>query len=650
EQVTRRELYRDCFVGEIRATRGQELCELRAPGEERFLGLGEEFGGVDPLAIRRQMIRRTIQEHLAKQVRLRPLGIKVLSLFFVDRVEKYRRYDDDGSAHKGEYATMFEEEYTRLAAHPDFRDLFTSAPVTAAEVHDGYFSMDRASQRWRDTRGESQADESAYALILRDKEKLLSFTTPLQFIFSHSALREGWDNPNVFQVCALRDIAGEVARRQSIGRGLRLAVNQEGERVRGPAVNTLTVVATESYEQFASGLQHELSETGIQFGVVADFQFAGIQGASAAPMGYEASRQLWQQLADAGYLSASGHVEDALRQALSTASVRLPGEFEPQRAAILAVLRKAAGRLDIKNADEHRVVRTRQAVLDSADFLALWERIKHKTTYRVHFDNAKLIEACTQALANAPTIPRARLQWTTAGVKIEHSGVRGVETSSEAPAALEEHDIPLPDPLTELQVRTQLTRRSLARILINSGRLTNFRDNPQQFLAVAAEVINHARRLAIVDGIRYQRLGNDAYSVQELFCASKLIGYLKHMVPATRCVYEEVVTQSEVEKRFADQLEKNTSVKVYAKLPAKFQIATPLGPYNPDWAALIERDGRERLYFVVETKAGLFADDLRGTEAGKIACGKAHFAALASGDNPARFLVATSLDDLLAEN
>ena len=268
EQTTGRAVYRDCRIGEIRVEKGNEFVELRVPGGEEYLQRGEAWGDVDGSAVAREMIRRTIREHLDKEKRLRAQGIKVLSLFFIDRVERYRRYEADGSAVKGDYAVIFEEEYRRLAKHPDYRTLFREVDLTAAaeDVHRGYFSIDRR-RRWTDTAENNQANrdaERAYNLIMREKEKLLSLDTPLKFIFSHSALREGWDNPNVFQICALRDVRTERERRQTIGRGLRLCVNRQGERVRGFDVNTLTVVARESYEEFAEQLQREIEKEGLQ--------------------------------------------------------------------------------------------------------------------------------------------------------------------------------------------------------------------------------------------------------------------------------------------------------------------------------------------------------------------------------------------------
>ena len=660
EQTTKRELYRDMRVGEIRAGRGQAMLELRYPGGEQWLEPDQAHGDVDPSAIQRQMIRRTIKEHLDKELVLRPKGIKVLSLFFIDAVDRYRLYDADGNPQSGVYAKMFEEEYTRYSKHPDYRNLFAEVDLSdaAADVHAGYFSIDRKKvggktvEMIKDTSGTTKADDDAYNLIMRDKERLLSLATPLKFIFSHSALREGWDNPNVFQICTLRDIQSERMRRQTIGRGLRLCVNQKGERERGFDINTLTVIATESFEQFAENLQKEVEQdTGIRFGIVEKHQFVAIAtiqvDGQLAPLGLEASETLWQALKDKGYINAQGKVQDVLKSALKDGSLEVPAAFAEQREQIATVLRKLTGRLEVKNADERKTVRTRQAVLQSPEFKALWDRIKHKTTYRVAFDNEKLIASCIEAVQKAPRITKARLQWRKADIAIGKAGIEATEKKGAANVTLDETDIALPDILTDLQDRTQLTRRSLQRILVESRRLDDFKRNPQQFIEQIAEAINRCKRLAVVDGIKYQRLGDASYYAQELFEREELTGYLKNMLAADKSVYESVVYDSTVEHDFADQLEKNDAVKVYAKLPGWFKIPTPLGSYNPDWALLLQEDGEERLYFVVETKAGLFADDVRTREQAKIDCGRAHFQSLAVGEDPARYAVARSLDDLL---
>jgi len=661
ELVTNRDIYHDCRVGEIRVQKGNEFMELRAPGGEHFLRIGQAYGDVDALAVQREMIRRTIKEHLDKEKRLRPQGIKVLSLFFIDVVEKYRKYDADGNAVKGDYARIFEEEYQRWARHPDYQSLFEEVDLTAAaeEVHNGYFSIDKKGG-WTDTAENNQANrdsaERAYNLIMREKEKLLGLETPLKFIFSHSALKEGWDNPNVFQICALREMGSERERRQTIGRGLRLCVKAEGNdfiRVRGFETNTLTVIATEGYKQFAENLQKEIeADTGIRFGIVEAHQFAGVAVTDAkgktTPLGFEQSKELWEHLKAQGYIDAKGKVQDALKKALKDGTLKVPEAFAAQLPQIKDVLRKLAGKLEIKNADERQQVRTRQVVLHSEEFKALWNRIKHKTTYRVAFDNEKLINQCITAIRDAPPIAATRLQWRTADLAIGRAGVDVNMVSESMPVYLAEHDVPLPDLLTDLQDKTQLTRRTIARILTESGRLNDFKRNPQQFIELSGQAINRAKRLAIVDGIKYQRMGDDYYYAQELFEQEELTGYLKNMLTDTqKSVFEQVVYDSGIEEEFARQLENNEAVKVYAKLPGWFRVPTPLGAYNPDWAVLLVIDGTERLYFVVETKSSLFTDDLRDRESAKITCGEAHFKALESGDNPARFVKASTLDDVL---
>ncbi|HJT58328.1 MAG TPA: DEAD/DEAH box helicase family protein, partial [Ktedonobacteraceae bacterium] len=496
-ELTGRALYADCRIGEIRVAKGSQYMELRVPGDEVFLRPGQAWGEVDVLTVQREMIRRTIKEHFDKELRLHPLGIKVLSLYFVDAVEKYRQYDTDGNALKGVYARIFEDEFRRLARHPDYRPLFDGTDLTqAAELaHDGYFSIDKRGG-WTNTDENNQTNrenaERAYTLIMRDKERLLSFDTPLRFIFSHSALREGWDNPNVFQICTLREIQTERERRQTIGRGLRLCVNQDGERLHGFDVNTLTVIATESYEQFAEQLQKEIeTDTGIRFGIVEEHQFAGIPvtstGGQAVALGIEQSTKLWEYLKAQGYLDDHGKVQDALKIALKEGTLTIPDSYVPQLDQITAILRKAAGRLDIKDANERRQIPTRKAVLHSSEFKALWDRIKHKTTYRLHFDNTQLVANCIDALRDGPPISKTRLQWRKADIAIGKAGVEATEREGAATIVLDEADITLPDVLTDLQDRTQLTRRTIAQILVDSGRLSDFRRNPQQFIELAAE-------------------------------------------------------------------------------------------------------------------------------------------------------------------
>jgi type III restriction enzyme len=663
QQTTHRAIYADFRIGEINFSKntpkGEQFLELRYPGGEVNLTIGQAHGDVDALALQREMIRRTIKEHLDKEMRLRPKGVKVLSLFFIDAVDKYRQYDADGKPVKGEYALIFEEEYRRAAKLPAYQSLFAEIDLASAAeaVHNGYFSIDKKGG-WSDTldnnAGNRDNAERAYNLIMKEKEKLLGFETPLKFIFSHSALKEGWDNPNVFQICALREMGTERERRQTIGRGLRLCVNQQGDRLRGFDVNTLTVIATESYEQFAENLQKEIEkETGIRFGLVEDHQFAAVaitgEDGQAAALGFDQSKVLWDHLKAQGYIDKQGKVQDTLKTALQNGTLALPASFEAQRGQIIDVLRKVGSRLEIKNADERHVIRTRQAVLHSEEFKSLWDRIKYQTSYRVEFDNEKLVADAISSMQKMPDIVRARLQWRKADIAIGKAGVAATQKTGSATVTLEESDMVLPDILTDLQDRTQLTRRTISKVLVESGRLDDFKRNPQQFIALTSEIINRCKRMALVDGIKYQRLGDEQYFVQELFERTELSGYLKNMLmDTTKSVYEHVVYDSNTERDFADALEKNEAIKVYAKLPGWFKVPTPLGSYNPDWAVLVEQDGAERLYFVVETKSSLFTDDLRDKESGKIECGKAHFQALATEGTGAEYMVARSVDDVLA--
>ena len=657
EEITNRAIYENMSIGEINVrdatmqVKGSQLDPLR---------IGEAIGSVSGDALKRLMIHRTIQEHLDKEIRFQDTAnnVKVLSLFFIDAVEHYRAYDEDGNPAKGKYARMFEEEYTKLAKLSIYQTLFykVDLSINSEEVHEGYFSIDKKGT-WQDTAENNQLNrdnaERAYNLIMKDKEKLLSFDTKLKFIFSHSALKEGWDNPNVFQICTLRDIGTERERRQTIGRGLRLSVNHDGQRIRDNNVNILTVIANESYEEFADNLQKEIEQdTGIRFGVVNKEQFAAIlmkgENGEKKSLGIEASEAIWSFLKKQHYIDNTGKVQNTLRAVLKNGTFELPEEFSAYRADVTTILKRLAGKLDIKNADDRRTIRTRQAILDGGDFKALWDRIKHKTTYRVIFDNDKLIEDCAKSIQNSAPITKTRAQFRKANIAIGQGGVEGTETTVSGFTTISENDIELPDIITDLQDKTQLTRSSIVQILRDSRRIEDFKRNPQQFIDQSTEAINRTKRLALVDGIRYKRLGDTDCYAQELFTSEELTGYLKNTLKAQKSVHEYIIYDSETERLFAEALERKKTVKVYAKLPAWFKIPTPLGTYNPDWAVLIEKDGSEKLYFVVETKSSIWWDDLRHREGAKIKCGERHFEAIRGDDNnPTKFIKATSVEDVM---
>jgi type III restriction enzyme len=504
---------------------------------------------------------------------------------------------------------------------------------TAADgVHNGYFSQDKKGV-FKDTNGNTLADDDAYNLIMRDKEKLLSFDSKLRFIFSHSALREGWDNPNVFQICTLNETKSEVKKRQEIGRGLRLCVNQSGERIHGFDVNTLTVMANQSYESFAKALQAEIEkEEGIKFGVIEAHSFANLPvkqtDGSQTYLGQQASEEIHAYFYDHLYIDDHGKIQDSLRTALKNNTLELPAVYEVNRSAITALAKKVNGNLNIKNHDDKRKVKLNKRVYLSPEFKQLWDKIKYKTTYAVEFDSEGLIDACCREMRRSLNIETAKLIYTKAALDIAAGGVGTTEKDRTAVLATHLRE-ELPDIISFLQNETNLTRRTIVATLKQSGTLNLFKKNPQKYMDEIAKIISAQMQLQIVDGIKYTKIGDDDYYAQELFENKELCGYLaKNMVESSKSVYEYVIYDSDNEANFARKFENNKQIKLYAKLPDWFKIVTPLGGYNPDWAVLIEKGGEEKLYFVLETKANIGIEALRPTENAKIVCGRRHFAAL----------------------
>jgi type III restriction enzyme len=647
-----RDVYDGYVVNDIYCEPGNEYIDFTSKPE--VIRLGEMVGDVSPDEYKRLQIRKTIEEHLDKELKLTPLGIKVLSLFFIDKVANYRFYGEDGNARKGKYALIFEEEYLQLIKKPKYHSLFeevnTESPVEA--VHDGYFSIDKSGKskgQFKDTSGVTQLDEDTYQLIMRDKEKLLGFESKLKFIFSHSALKEGWDNPNVFQICTLNETASVIKKRQEIGRGLRLAVNQNGERVHGFEVNTLTVMANESYEDFVSQLQREIEEEeGIRFGVVEKHLFANIvietEDHKQAFLGADVSEKIWQHLCDARYIDKNGKVQDTLRAGIKENQVNLPEELSAHASRIIAVLKKVAGNLNIKNAGDKKPVALNKSVYLGEEFKQLWNRIKYKTTFRVDFDVEDLIKKCAAEIQKNLVVGKAKFVYRKGTAKIERGGIT-VDEVHEIRHMYDAKDYALPDIVSYLQNETNLTRRTLVAILTQCGRLQDFKNNPQKFTDEVSAIIRREMRHFIVDGIKYEKIGGDHYYAQELFENKELIGYLnKNMLEARKSVYDHVIYDSEVEAGFAKSFEQSKDVKVYAKLPGWFKIETPLGHYNPDWAVLVDHDGGEKLYFVVETKGSILGEMLRPVEKAKIECGREHFKAL--GENVG-FTVADNFETFL---
>lgn len=662
-QVTKLQQYEGYFINDIYTISGNEYIEFL---NGTILRLEEVIGSVDDGLLKRMMIRKTIEEHLDKELVLNPKGIKVLSLFFIDAVKHYRQYDGDGNRRNGDYALMFEEEYSKIILKPKYQSLFNElvgGKGDLTEIHDGYFSIDKKAKAsnkkekfeyYKDTNGSVSADESTYNLIMKDKEKLLSFSSKLRFIFSHSALKEGWDNPNVFQICTLKEAgASEIRRRQEIGRGLRLAVNQDGERVRGFEVNTLTVMASESYEDFVDNLQKEMErETGIVFGLIQAHSFnnitVGMNGAEPVFFGQKESEKLFDFLMLKGYINPKGKVQELLKNDLRSDLVELPdGLQEHVKAQIIDTLKQSAGKLEIKRNEQKQIIKVNKQILLSPEFKELWDKIKYKTTYAVKFDSDSLVKACTKHISERLVVNRGKLIYEKTKLELDHGGLSFAEPETEYGLLNNEVAI-LPDIVSYLQNETQLTRRSIVSILIGCSNLKFFKVNPQKFIEGCIDIINEQMRLHIVDGIVYSKIGDNEVYSQELFEEEQLTGYLKsNMRSSTKSPYEYVIYDSGVESDLTSEFERNKNIKVYAKLPSWFKIDTPLGTYNPDWAVLIDIDGKERLYFILESKGTMGYDFLRPAEQGKIECGKAHFSELAKGTSNIKMEHISNMDDFV---
>lgn len=708
-----RTVYEGYVINDIYCEEGSEYIDFTS--RDDILELGQSIGEVDQDTYKRLQVSKTVEEHLEKELKfyrkittgvdvmdhskiLSQKGIKVLSLFFIDKVANYRGYSSDGVPIQGKFSKWFEEEFTQQLRKPKYRVLYPSIwnkegdkndagkytlnehalKELASSVHDGYFAQDRKkdtsgnpifteSKMLKGEGGKTAADESAYNLIMKDKEKLLSMDEKLRFIFSHSALKEGWDNPNVFQICTLNETNSVMKKRQEIGRGLRLAVDQSGERVPyGFEVNTLTVMANESYEKFVADLQKEIEEEeGIKFGAVEKHQFANIVISDGHDtkefLGAKKSEEIYQHLADKGYIDNKGKILDSLKTDLVDNTVSLPESVQEHSDAILATLTKVAKGLSIKKHEDKKTATLREdngkQIVLGDDFKALWDRIKYKTAYRVNFSVDELVQKCIKEIRSSVAVASAKFEYKKVKVAVTEAELKTFDEESKI-QYYRNRNFQLPDVVTYIESNTNLTRKTVVDILLGLGdKLEAFKNNPQRFIELASEVIRKQMRLAIVDGISYHRIGDEDYYAQELFQEEELTGYLKNMVEANKSVYDYIICDSDTEFEFAEKLEESTDIKLYAKLPAWFKIDTPLGSYNPDWAILVNKDGidkedgmSDQLYFVVETKSSIFSDDLRASEQAKINCGIEHFNALSKDKNgnalknPAKFVKADNFD------
>ena len=705
-----RELYEGYSIAGIDCTPEYEHIEF---GNTEEIALGKAIGDIDENIVKRAQIRRTIEAHLDKELRYTDKGIKVLSLFFIDKVDKYRH--EDGTP--GIYAKMFEECYLELLTKPKYAPIRERFAADVSKVHNGYFSQDKKG-RLKDTKGNTLADDDTYNTIMRDKEWLLSFECPLRFIFSHSALKEGWDNPNVFQVCTLIDQKSTFTCRQKVGRGLRLCVNQDGERIEDKNINILHVMANESFAEFADTLQKEIEdETGVKFGVLQLDLFAGMvyeekktvekqitcaqaqdlislfemkgyiddTGKITETLGqavtektvelppelepvkeqivqmiekseeiiepsnitnltytetvteekevtYEDAQELMAHFESKGYITGSGKMKDTMKNALKNGTLDLPKKYEAARQRFESIITNADNKPPVRDASRDVVVRINKQVMISPEFLELWSKIKQKTAYRVSIDTDTLIENSVKALKDMPAIPKTQLVSQTADIHIENAGISHTEREMRT-VDIENSYQSLPDLITAISDETLLTPATVNEILIRSGRLGDFLNNPETFLERTTEIIKNNRHVLAIDGISYIKLDGQEYYAQEIFDTEEFIANLdRNAVKVDHSVYDYIVyDSSSIERPFAVALDNDPDVKMFFKIPDRFKIETPIGTYNPDWAVYLTKNGEEKLYFVLETKGSTSFMDLRTREQLKIHCGKKHFEALNNG-------------------
>lgn len=636
-----RDAYRDGYIVQnIDCTPGAEYIEFN---QGRFLELGQEVGGLGDDIMKAQ-VWETVEQHLRKERALKGKDIKVLSLFFVDRVANYRIYNEDGSTSLGKIGQWFEEAYKELTAKPIYKGLI---PFDVAEVHNGYFSQDKQGHA-KDTRGNTADDDDTYSLIMRDKERLLDPNVALRFIFSHSALREGWDNPNVFQICTLNETQSVERKRQEIGRGLRLPVNADGERVHDETVNRLTVIANESYEDFARTLQTEFEEDfGIKFGRVEKIAFAKLiqrapDGTETA-LGQDASVKLWGELVSKGYLNSTGDILAKFDPKNPHFKLEVSNEFAALAPEIIDEVNRKLFKNRIVNAREEHTLKFRKEVQLSPEFQALWEKIKYRTRYRVIFETTDLIDRALARIKQIEPIKAARVATAVVEVEITDAGVSADKQISSRVRETEQVKV-LPDILAFLQKETELTRHTLAEILKRSGRLAEFKINPQAFMAAVAKEISRALHDLMLEGIKYEKVAGQHWEMSRIEQEAeegivRYLGNLYEVQNREKALFDAIVYDSEVERQFARDLDHNENVKLFVKLPSWFKIDTPIGTYNPDWAFVTERD--EKLYFVRETKSALDSEERRTKENQKIACGRRHFESIGVD-----FSVVTSLAEV----
>lgn len=464
---------------------------------------------------------------------------------------------------------------------------------------------------------------------MRNKEQLLSMEEPLKFIFSHSALREGWDNPNVFQICTLNETRSAVKKRQEIGRGLRLPVNQNGDRVFDDNINKLTIIANESYDDFADALQKEYEEDcGVTFGKVPKLAFKGLEMVvddKEVTLDRETSETLWAELASKGFIDKSGKIQPSFKPKESSFSLGLSAQFADMEGEIITILQGFELERHIKKDEEPKRLKLNKEIFLDPEFENLWNKIKHRTTYQVEYSTAKLITNCIDSIKKMEKIEPVTVSYKEAQIDVELKGLTVQETKANYHKIKFTGD--LPDIIAYLQKQTELTRKTLVEIIQGSGRIAEFIVNPQKFMDEVSSIINRELHKLMIDGIKYEKLtvGHTEWSMQ-LFREDELKDYFEQCIGASKSVFDRVIYDSEIERKFAEDLDKREDIKLFVKLPSWFKVETPIGTYNPDWAIVKQED--HTIYLVRETKGTKNQAQLRNSENDKKYCGNRHFEAL----------------------
>ena len=649
------EQYRDGFVvADINAnsdtlsfTNGVELTA------------GEATGDVTEATLRRIQIREAIKAHFDKEQALFQQGVKVLTLFFIDEVVKYRDYE--AADEKGEYARIFEEEYllylNEVLALDETPYSQYLKGIAADKTHRGYFSIDKKNKRLTDStvakRGENAGlsdDVDAYDLILKDKERLLSLAEPVRFIFSHSALREGWDNPNVFVICALKHSDNTISRRQEVGRGLRLSVNQSGERMDHPAtvhdINVLTVVASESYKDFVAALQKDISESLSARPRVANAEyFTGKVLKTAAgdiPVTPELAKQIYRYLLKNDYTDDADHIVATYHEAKKAETLaELPEDLKPHAEQVFQLIDSVFSESQLPNIGDDRRPKKNplNANFDKQEFKELWNRINRKAAYSVAFDSDELVRKAVNALNNKDTGLRVTpLQYTiqtgeqlaqVSENTLKHGdGFKLCETKTEYNVQ-SVHSTVKYDLIGKLAEGTQLTRRTVAAILkgMDAAVFAQFRTNPESFIAEAIRLINEQKATVIIEHLAYDPV-EDKFELDIFTTGQTKQDFSKAGDKLQRHIYDYVLTDSNIERNFVKELDTSHEVVVYAKLPRGFLIPTPVGDYNPDWAIAFKDGAVKHIYFVAETKGSMSSMELREIEKTRIECARKFFDAM----------------------